>query len=40
MNYTVEHYKDHYRITWEDGSTTEVDTLQEVDEEVKEREEA
>jgi len=40
MEPKIEHYKDHYRVVWSDGSTTEVDTYEEAEEEIKESEEA
>ena len=40
MNATIEHFKDHYRVVWEDGTTTEVDTYEEAEEEIKEVEES
>ena len=40
MEPRIEHYKDHYRVVWSDGSTTEVDTYEEAEEEIKESEEA
>ena len=36
MNAMIEHFKDHYRIVWEDGSTTEVDTYEEAEREIEE----
>jgi hypothetical protein len=38
MNATIEHFKDHYRVVREDGTTTEVDTYEEAKEEIEERE--
>ena len=38
MNAAIEHYKDHYRIVWEDGTTTEVDTYEEAVQEIEETE--
>lgn len=40
MEPTIEHFKDHYRVVWPDGSTTEVDTYEEAEQEIKESEEA
>ena len=39
MNARIEHYKDHYRVVWPDGSTTEVDTYEEAEREIEEAEE-
>lgn len=38
MNAVIEHYRDHYRIVWEDGTTTEVDTYEEAVQEIEETE--
>lgn len=38
MNARIEHFKDHYRVVWPDGSTTEVDTYEEARQEIKEAE--
>lgn len=40
MEAKIEHYRGHYRIVWGDGSTTEVDTYEEAEQEIKESEEA
>lgn len=39
MSTKIERYRGHYRVVWEDGSTTEVDTYEEAEQEIKEREE-
>ena len=39
MDAIIEHFKDHYRVIWPDGSTTECDSYEEAKEEIKEREE-
>jgi len=33
----IEHFRDHYRVIWPDGSTTEVDTYEEAEEEIAEK---
>lgn len=38
MNATIEHFRDHYRVVWPDGSTTEVDTYEEAEREIEEAE--
>ena len=38
MEPIIEHYKGHYRVVWPDGSTTEVDTYEEAEQEIKENE--
>lgn len=40
MEPRIEHFKDHYIVVWEDGTTTEVDTYEEAKQEIKEYEEA
>lgn len=40
MEAKIEHYKGHYRVVWPDGSTTEVDTYEEAEQEIKENGEA
>ena len=39
MNATIKHFRDHYKVIWEDGSEIEVDTYEEAKQEIKEREE-
>lgn len=40
MEARIEHYKDHYRVVWPDGTTTEVDTYEEAKQEIEESEES
>ena len=38
MNAIIEHFRDHYKVIWEDGLEIEVDTYEEAETEIKERE--
>lgn len=38
MEAKIEPYRGHYRMIWSDGSTTEVDTYEEAEQEIKETE--
>lgn len=39
MEAKIEQYRGHYRVIWPDGSTTEVDTPKEAEQEIKKAEE-
>lgn len=38
MRGTIEHFKDHYRVIWEDGTKTEYDTYEEAERDIYESE--
>lgn len=38
MKAKIEHYKDHYRVIWPDGKTTEYDTYEEAERDIHESE--
>ena len=38
MEPIIKHFKDHYIICWPDGTTTECDTHEEAEQEIKEAE--